>query len=187
VKETGLFFGSFNPIHTGHLIIAQYMLEKLDLEEVRFVVSPQNPFKDPHDLYPEQARLDLVQKAIRSNPRFRCSAIEFSLPRPSYTFQTLEYLEENEPGKRFCIIMGSDNLDKLDMWKHSEQILNQYRIHIYQRPGYKIKRRLHAHITLHDAPFLYISATYIRDIIREGRSARYLVPDEILQDVQKLG
>lgn len=180
--KTGLFFGSFNPIHQGHLIIAQYMLNTGKFEEIRFIVSPQNPFKTDSELWPEELRLHLVRMAVADNQQLSASSIEFELPKPSYTIQTLNRMREIEPGKSFSIIMGSDNLSALHLWKDIEKLAGMCSFDVYQRRDYlKPDTQVLADITVHEAPLLDISATHIRNLIKNGQSIRYLVPESVFQ------
>ena len=180
--RTGLYFGSFNPIHTGHLIIAQHMLNTGLFDEIRFIVSPQNPFKNLSDLYPEKLRLKLVKNAIKADDGFSASDIEFKLPKPSYTIKTLEYFLITEPEISFSIIIGSDNLTKLHEWKDIETICKLCEFHVYSRPGSEnIKPEIDGIFHFHTAPLLDISATHIRNLISEGKSIRYLVPDNVFK------
>lgn len=179
----GLYFGSFNPIHTGHLIIANHILNESSLQKIWFVVSPQNPFKKSSTLLNEYDRLHLVQKGIEGNDRLRASDIEFSLPQPSYTATTLAYLKEKYPGYTFSIIMGSDSFKNLPNWKNPEVITTNYPILIYKRPGFEIDNTVNATIEIMDAPLLEISATHIRELISEGKSIKYLVPENVEQEI----
>ena len=178
--EIGLFFGSFNPIHAGHLIIAQAVLQEADLREVWFIVSPQNPLKKNQSLAHEFDRYEMVQLAIADNPHFRVSDIEFRMKRPSYTIDTLVRLSEKYPAHRFRLIMGMDNLQIFSKWKNSQEILNNYGIIIYPRPG-SVHSELtnHTNIQLIESPLLDISATYIRKCIRSGKTIKYLVPESV--------
>lgn len=177
--NTGLYFGSFNPIHNGHLIIAQAVLELAKLDEIWFVVSPQNPFKRNKNLLHEFDRYDMVRLAIEDNDRFNVSDIEFSMPKPSYTIDTLTYLKEKYPKNRFKLIIGGDNLAIFPKWKNSEKIMEEFGLIVYPRPGSeKSEIALHPNVTYIEAPLLDISATYIRKCIRENRSIRYLVPEK---------
>jgi nicotinate-nucleotide adenylyltransferase len=185
--EVGLYFGSFNPIHTGHLIIANHILNETSLQKVWFVVSPQNPFKPSSTLLNEYDRLHLVQKAIEKDDRLWASNIEFTLPKPSYTVHTLTYLKEKYPSHQFTIIMGSDSFQNLGNWKNAETIISNYPIIIYERPGFEVKNNLGADITVMDAPLLQISATHIRELVRTGKSIRYLVPPAIEQEILDSG
>ena len=177
--KIALFFGSFNPIHVGHLIIANTVVETTDTEEVWFVVSPQNPFKKRKSLLHEFDRYDLVQAAISDNPKFRASDIEFSMPKPSYTIDTLTYLSEKYPSHDFSIIIGEDSLSHFHKWKNHEKILD-YGLIVYPRPNAE-KSNLEGHekISLVNAPLLDISATLIRNRIKESKSVRYLIPKEV--------
>lgn len=178
--KIGLFFGSFNPVHTGHMIIANHMAHRTDLDQVWLVVSPQNPLKPSASLANDYDRLHLVQLAIADNPRLRVSPVEFSLPKPSYTIDTLTYLREKHPEHDFILIMGGDNLNTLHKWKNYEKLLELYRIYIYKRPLYELgPLKDHPHVRLVEAPLLDISATYIRESIRKGFNIQYLVPDPV--------
>jgi nicotinate-nucleotide adenylyltransferase len=181
--KIGLYFGSFNPIHTGHLIIANHVLNETDLQRVWFVVSPQNPFKPSSTLLKEYDRLHLVQKAIDPDDRLHASNIEFSLPRPSYTVQTLAYLAERYPSYEFSIVMGSDSFQNLPKWKNAEVIIQNYPILVYKRPGFEVDNRFGARVTFMDAPLLEISATHIRELVQQGKSIRYLVPEVVEKEI----
>ncbi len=176
--ETGLFFGSFNPIHIGHLIIAQAVLDQAKLSDVWFVVSPQNPHKSSRSLAHEFDRLEMVERAIADNDRFRAVDIEFRMPKPSYTVDTLAWLREKYPQREFKLIIGEDNLASFKKWKNHQVILDDFGLLVYPRPGIiQSVREERPHIQYLDAPMLDISATYIRKCVKEGRSIRYLVPD----------
>lgn len=177
----GLYFGSFNPIHIGHLIIASHILNATEIKKVWFVISPQNPFKKSGNLLNEFDRLYLVQKAIADDDRLKAVDIEFSLPKPSYTASTLAYLQEKYPGQDFQIIMGSDSFQNLSNWKNADFIIKNYKIIVYKRPGFEVQNTVAADILVMNAPLLEISATYIRQLVRERKSIRYLVP-EIIKD-----
>lgn len=186
--KVGLYFGSFNPIHHGHLIIANYILQHSDLDQVWFVVSPQNPFKQSASLLNAYHRLALVQLAIEAEPKLKASDIEFRLPQPSYTVNTLAYLQEKYPTHAFAIIMGSDSFENLAKWKNYEFILQHCPIYVYRRPGHEVKNNFaQAKIIVQDAPLLQISATYIRNNIKQGKSIRYLVPEKVLEEIEKNG
>ena len=181
----GLYFGSFNPIHVGHLIIANHIINESFLDEIWFVVSPQNPFKTNTVLLNEHHRLDLVKIATESEPKLKATNIEFKLPRPSYTIDTLTYLVEKFPKNTFSIIMGSDGFQNINKWKNAEELLKNYKIIIYNRPGFQIKEMSATNISIMDAPLLEISSTYIRKLIREKKSIRYLVPDNVKEKIEK--
>lgn len=176
----GLYFGSFNPIHIGHLIIANHVIEHTQLDKIWFVVSPQNPLKKSNTLLNEYDRLHLVEIAIKDNPKFRASNIEFSLPKPSFTVQTLAYLSEKFPNEHFSIIMGSDSYQNLPNWKNYEVILKNYHIIVYERPAHPIdSNTIPGNVSVLQAPLLEISATHIRNMISKGMNIKYLVPNEV--------
>ena len=180
--KTGLFFGSFNPVHTGHMIIANFMATQSDLHEIWMVVSPQNPFKTKKSLAKDHDRLHLVHLAIGDNPHLKASNIEFNLPKPSYTIDTLTYLKEKFPKKEFALIMGGDNLGNFHKWKNYEQILESHEIYVYKRPQYELGDLAdHPKINIMEAPLMQISASYIRRCIQENHSIQYLVPDTVFE------
>ena len=183
----GLYFGSFNPIHIGHLIIASHVLNNTSLQKIWFIISPQNPFKPSKTLLNEYDRFHLVQKAIEQDQRMKASEIEFNLPRPSYTVHTLAYLQEKYPDHHFSIIMGSDSFQNLEKWKIPEVIASGHPIIIYKRPGFDIENKLNASILKMDAPLLDISATHIRELIRDGKSIKYLVPQAVEEEIIQNG
>jgi len=187
--RVGLYFGSFNPIHHGHLLIATYFLEHTDLDQIWFIVSPQNPLKPSASLLNEYHRLFLVQLAVEGAKNLKSSDIEFKLPKPSYTVDTLAYLQEKYPANQFAVIMGSDSLHNLPKWKNYQWLLRTYPIYVYKRPGHeKMPNYPEAlHIEIMDAPLLPISATTIRQNVREGKSIRYLVPDAVREEIEKSG
>lgn len=182
--KIGLFFGSFNPIHNGHLIIANHILNETELNKIWFIISPQNPFKESHSLLNSYQRLHLVNKAIELDNRMKASDIEFNLPKPSYTSTTLAYLTEKYPEHEFSIIIGSDSFQNLGKWKNFEYIVNNYQIIIYKRPGFEVTNTLEAKIEIMDAPLLEISATYIRELVKKHKSIKYLVPESIEEEIQ---
>jgi len=187
-KKIGLFFGSFNPIHTGHLIIANSMLENGKLDKIWFVVTPQNPLKPSKGLLHEFDRLDLVRAAITDNYKFEASDIEFRLPKPSYTAYTLAHLSEKNPDKEFVLIIGEDNLRNFVKWKNYDQILENYWLYVYPRPDVtKSDIVRHKHVKMIEAPLLDISATFIRRSIRDNKSIRYLVPEAVEQLIKSRG
>lgn len=187
--KTGLFFGSFNPIHMGHLIIAGHLVDNTDLEEVQFVVTPQNPLKNQRNLLDEYKRLELVRAAIDADERLAANDIEFKLPRPSYTCDTLAYLTEKYPTREFALIMGADNLRTLPKWKNGDFLLQHYPIYVYPRPDEPApKDPLPSQVqVLEDVPMMQISASYIRSSIRKGHSVRYLIPEPAREIINKWG
>jgi len=189
-KVVGLFFGSFNPIHVGHLILANHFVNSKELDEVWFVVSPQNPHKVKASLLDEKHRLAMVQEAIDDNLKLKASDIEFNLPKPSYTVDTLAYLKEKHPTYQFALIMGEDNLRSFHKWKNYEVILEKYPIFIYPRvytvqelaaSQAREKNELlkHPHLQMVDAPLMKISASFIRKAIQDNRSIQYLVTEPV--------
>jgi nicotinate-nucleotide adenylyltransferase len=179
---TGLFFGSFNPIHTGHLIIAEYMVAHAGLDEVWFIVSPHNPLKDQNTLLKQEHRLKMVKLAIKDNKNFLASDVEFKLPLPSYTVNTLDALTKKYSRTKFALIMGSDNLEILPRWKDYQKILNGYLLLIFKR-GFvsESEWRQYPGVQFFDTPFLKISSTYIRTMIGEKKSVRYMIPESVLK------
>ncbi|MBK8632370.1 MAG: nicotinate-nucleotide adenylyltransferase [Saprospiraceae bacterium] len=182
IKKIGLFFGSFNPIHVGHLIIANHLVSDADLDEVWLIVSPHNPLKEKKSLANDYDRLCMVELALGDNSKIKASNIEFALPKPSFTIDTLIYLKEKYPNKSFVLLMGGDNLASFDKWKNYEMILQEHEIYVYARPGSEmvVPDKFSEHkIRFINAPMLEISSTYIRDRIKGGNSIRYLVPDAV--------
>lgn len=183
--KIGLYFGSFNPIHIGHLIIANIMVETTDLERVWFVISPQNPFKKNKNLLHEFDRYDLVEVSVADNYKLKACDIEFHMPKPSYTIDTLTYISEKYPEYKFALIIGEDNLKKFPNWKNHEVILKKYELYVYPRPGAEPSELTnHKNVKNVDAPKLDISATFIRKCIKEGISVRYMVPPEVAQMIE---
>jgi len=183
--QIGLFFGSFNPIHIGHLLIAQYLLNETNLQQVWMVVSPHNPLKEKSTLAKDYNRLHLVRLATEDNPRIKVSDIEFSLPKPSYTVDTLEHLKEKYPEHQFSLIMGGDNLVSLNKWKNYEIILRDYPILVYKRsvPAAQWQGSQKAKISYLDVPLLDISSTRIREMLKQGKSIQYMVPDKVYEEI----
>ena len=182
MKKVGLFFGSFNPIHIGHLILANYILENTDMHELWFVVSPQNPFKEKKSLLKDYHRLDMVQLALKNYPKMRASNVEFSLATPSYTTHTLAYLKEKYPEYSFSLIMGEDNLKSLPKWKNFESLIKNHQIIVYPRIATEIQEELtfnQENIHKISAPIIELSATEIRAMIKEGKNVRPMLPPEV--------
>src|ERR1700710_1916426 len=182
--EIGLYFGSFNPIHVGHLIIASYAKHTTSLEQVWMVVSPQNPLKHSATLLNEYQRLHLVNLAIEDDPSLKSSDVEFHLPKPSYTVHTLAYLREKYPQHTFSIIMGSDSFTNLPKWKNYEHIIEQHKIYIFRRPNFEVTDTLGAKTEIIEAPLLQISSTDIRSLIKKSVPIRYLVTDKVAKEIE---
>ena len=186
--KIGLFFGSFNPVHIGHLIIANIMAETTDLNKVWMVVSPQNPFKPSKGLLHEFDRFDMVRAAVYDHYKLEASDIEFHLPKPSYTIHTLVHLREKHPDKEFKVIMGEDNLTNFVKWKNHDRILEDYGLYVYPRPGAQLSGlKKHPNVRMVDAPLLDISATFIRNCVRKHQSVRYMVPDVVEEMIRTRG
>jgi nicotinate-nucleotide adenylyltransferase len=186
MKKIGLYFGSFNPIHIGHLILANYILENSDMEELWFVVSPQNPFKEKNTLLKDHNRLEMVNLALKNYPKMRASDIEFSLPKPSYTIDTLTYLHEKYPNSAFALIMGEDNLKGLKKWKNWELLVKNHQIIVYPRMASDKDENTsdlltNPNIHLVHAPIIELSATEIRDMLKNGRNIRPMLPPEVFE------
>ncbi|MGK2861999.1 MAG: nicotinate (nicotinamide) nucleotide adenylyltransferase [Chitinophagaceae bacterium] len=181
----GLYFGSFNPVHSGHLIIANHILNVTELKKIWFIVSPQNPFKINSGLLNEYNRLHLLKLATEDDFRIKVSDIEFGLPKPSYTSVTLAHLHEKYPEHIFSIIMGSDSFQNLHKWKNFDSIIKNYPIYVYNRPGFEIDNHINAQLNVVEAPLLQISATQIRHLIKEGKSVRYMIPDKVREEIEK--
>ena len=196
-KKIGLFFGSFNPIHIGHLLIANHMVEHTDLQEIWFVVSSHNPHKKKASLLDDYHRLAIVKEAIDDNPKFKASDVEFSLSQPSYTVETLAHLKERYPSHQFSLLMGEDNLRSFYKWKNYEVILENNPIFIYPRvltiqeleSGKAIEKNQlldHPNITMTDAPIMKVSSSYIRQLIKDGNSTKYLMTDPARKYVEEM-
>lgn len=179
-KKTGLLFGSFNPIHNGHLILASYMLEFTDLDEVWLVVSPQNPLKKKSNLLADHHRLALVRLAIEDHPKLRANDIEFKMPKPSYTIDTLTWISEKYEDREFILICGTDIFPTFHKWKNFEEILNQYQLYVYPRPGYHLGRyEGNSHIRVFDAPLMEISSSFIREGIKAGKDMSFWMSEKV--------
>ena len=187
-KKTGLYFGSFNPVHIGHLAIANYMLEFTDLDDICFVVSPQNPLKSKETLLANHHRYAMVMRAIEDYSKFQVSNIEFKRPLPSYTINTLTVLGEKYPQKQFVLIMGSDNLSNFKKWKNYESILQYYQLYVYPRPGSDGGAlRDHPSVTWVDAPLMEISSSFIRRAIHQNKDIRFFLPEKVWIYIDEMG
>jgi len=185
--QTGLYFGSFNPVHIGHMAIANYLVEYTDLDQLWFIVSPQNPLKKKETLLEDFERYDLVELAIGNDDRFRVSDIEFRLPKPSYTIDSLTYLQEQFPRYMFSLIIGSDNLSTFNLWKNYKLIEKNYKRYIYPRRGSEnIDSDKHKNIEVVKAPMIEISSSFIRNAIRQGKDIRYFLPDKVYDYISKM-
>ncbi len=184
--KIGLLFGSFNPVHNGHMIIANYMAEFTDLNEVWFIVTPQNPLKKSASLLKDSHRFQLVKIAINDYTKLKASKIEFTLPKPSYTINTLTRFSQKFPAHEFVLIMGSDNLQTFKKWKRWEDILKQYELYVYPRPeydGWALKK--HNKIRFVNAPLMEISASFIRKAIKNGKDIRFMLPESVYKHIVK--
>ena len=179
-----LYFGSFNPIHVGHLIIANFIANNIDIDQVWFIISPQNPLKQNVTLLNKYHRKYLIDIAIEGEKKLKTSTIEFSLPIPSYTIDTLTYLAEKYPDYFFSIIIGSDSLQNIPKWKNGELLLKKYQFLVYERPGFKIEN-VGQNINILKAPLLDISSTKIREMIKNGKSIKFLVPDVVKEEIER--
>jgi nicotinate-nucleotide adenylyltransferase len=186
--KIGLYFGSFNPIHVGHLIIADFVANNAGVDQVWLVVSPQNPLKPSSTLLNEYHRLNLTRLATEDNPKLHVSNIEFKLPRPSYTINTLVYLKEKYPEYSFSVVIGSDSYQNIHKWKNYELLLKEYTLIIYERPGFIVVPHTNQNPPLLlKAPLLDISSTFIRERIKQGKSIKYLVTEEVRQEIENQG
>lgn len=188
-KKVGLYFGSFNPIHIGHLVIANHLVEYSDLDEIWLVVSPHNPFKKKKTLLEDHHRLELAQRACETYDKLKVSDIEFKLPQPSYTINTLAHLSEKNPDIQFCLLMGEDNLNTFHKWKNYEVILEQYPIYVYPRKtdnGPENQFTNHPDIVHIDAPIMEISSTHIRKAIKARKNVRQLLPYEVWKYIDEM-
>jgi nicotinate-nucleotide adenylyltransferase len=185
--KVGLFFGSFNPIHIGHMLLANYMLEFTDLDKVWFVISPHNPLKVKSSLLDERHRLQMVQIAVEDNSGLKASNVEFKLPQPSYTVNTLAHLKEKYPKNDFVLIMGADNLVTFHKWKNYEEILKYHELYVYPRHGSAdADLRTHEKVKFVNAPQVEISSTMIRQAIKEKKDMRYFFPEAVWKYIQEM-
>jgi nicotinate-nucleotide adenylyltransferase len=183
--HVALYFGSFNPIHLGHYSIAQSVLEQKLCQEVWFVVSPHNPLKSKNSLLGAKERLELVQLAIKENGQMQASDLEFSLPQPSYTYDSMQAFGLQYPSYTFSIIMGGDSFANITKWKNYEQLLKEYEIILYKRNGAHIDETLSNKLNILKVPFINISATAIRNCIKQNKTYRHLVPELIWEKLQQ--
>jgi nicotinate-nucleotide adenylyltransferase len=181
-----LFFGSFNPIHNGHLAIARFLKQKNLFDQIWMVVSPNNPLKEKEELAPENDRFEMVKLAIKNEPFLHACDVEFSLPSPSYTINTLNYLENQHPNDQFCLILGTDNINNFHRWKNYEEILNKYPIYVYPRDHENITHPIkHPHIIyMDDAPLLPVSATEIRSLLKQQKMVTEYLPTSVIQYIE---
>lgn len=186
--KVGLYFGSYNPIHIGHLAIANYMVEYTGIDQLWFVVTPQNPFKKKNNLLDDYQRLEMAHRAVEGDDRLRASNIEFSLPKPSYTVDTLAYLKDQHPDYQFQILMGSDNLENFHKWKNYETIVENYGVIVYPRPGFdKSRVQPHKNITVaENAPLMEISSSFIRKAIQNGKDIRHFLPKKTWEYLEEM-
>ena len=183
--NVGLYFGSFNPVHSGHLIIATHIANYTDLDRIWFVVSPQSPYKRQETLLNENHRKHLIDLSIEGEKKLRTSNIEFKLPKPSYTAETLLYLSEKHPDYRFTIILGSDSFLNVRNWKNSDYLWNNFDFLIYERPGFEVKKEmLNEKRSVLKAPLLQISSSRIRQMVKEKKSIRYMVPEIVREQIE---
>lgn len=183
----GLFFGSFNPVHVGHMVLANYMVSFTELEQVWFVVSPHNPLKEKSSLLDQNQRLHMVNLAIGDTNKLKSSNIEFSLTQPSYTVNTLAHLKEMYPQHRFSLIMGEDNLQSFTKWKNYEEILNNHQIFVYPRPQTDSgELKHHKNVIMTEAPLMEISSTMIRQAIKVKKEVSYFVPKAVWEYIDEM-
>jgi len=187
MKKIGLYFGTFNPVHIGHLVIANHMANYTDLDEVWFVVSPHNPFKSKNNLLDDYARLELVHRAVKDYDKLRVSDIEFGLTQPSFTINTLVHLGEKYPDKKFSLIMGGDNLNAFHKWKNFEMILENHELYVYPRLATpKGKLDQHEKVNLVGAPIMQISSSFIRKAIKEKKDVRAMLPSNVWEYIDEM-
>jgi len=187
--KVGLFFGTFNPIHSGHMIIANYMAEFSDLDEIWFVVTPQSPFKQKNSMLSDHHRLAIANIAVEKYPKLKTSDIEFKLPQPNYTINTLLYIEEKFPEHQFCLIMGEDNLKGFHKWKNFETILQNYELYVYPRVSggiTELQLENHSKIDRVNAPIVQISSTFIRKAIKDNKDISTMLPENVWKYIEEM-
>ncbi len=187
--KIGLYPGSFNPVHIGHMVIAGYMAEFTDLEQVWMVVSPRNPLKPDHEILQNYNRLEMVKRAIGENKKIKASDIEFLLTKPSYTINTINYLKEKFPADEFVLILGEDNLGTFDKWRNHEKILSECMVYVYPRLKVETtKWHIHPKVKMiKEVPVMEISATFIRENIRAKKDVRYMLPEKVREHIEEMG
>lgn len=185
----GIFSGSFNPIHVGHLILANYIVEYTDIEEVWFLVSPQNPLKPAGELSDESMRLEMTKLALEKYTKLKACDFEFSLPRPSYTINTLETLEKQYPEHDFTLIIGADNWSDFEKWKEHDHIIENFKLKVYPRLGYRISipKKMKQHVEALDSPIVEVSSIFIREGIEDGKDMRAFLPDGVFEYILEKG
>jgi len=185
--KVGLFFGTFNPVHIGHMVIVGYMTEFTDLEQVWFIVTPHNPMKLKQTLLQDYHRLALVREAIADNRKLKASNVEFSLPKPSYTIDTLTYMTEKFSGQEFALILGADNLETFHQWKNYERIIENHSIYVYPRLGFTGGAlATHPKVEMTEAPLMEISSSFIRESIKNKKDVRYMIPDSVFKYIEEM-
>ncbi len=187
--KIGLYFGSFNPIHIGHLVIANHIAEYSDLDQIWFVVTPHNPFKKKSTLLDNYQRLEMVYRATKEYPKLKPSDIEFNLPQPSYTINTLTYLQEKHPDYEFALIMGEDNLKGFHKWKNYQLILENHHIYVYPRISEnKVDTQFNGHEKIHaiNAPIMQLSSTFIRKAIKAGKNVKPMLPEYVWEYLDEM-
>jgi nicotinate-nucleotide adenylyltransferase len=184
--KVGLFFGSFNPVHIGHMAIANYMVEFTDLQQLWFIISPHNPLKPKQSLLADYHRRTLMEIAVNNDPRYRVSDIEFSMPQPSYTIDTLAWLKEKYPGTAFVILMGSDGLPTFNKWKNYRLIEEEYQRYIYPRPGFPVNASEYKNSMQVNAPLMEISSSFIREAIGNGKNMRNFLPPKVYDYIEEM-
>ena len=186
-RKIGIYSGSFNPVHIGHLALANYLCEFEGVDEVWFLVTPHNPLKEQGELMDDELRLRLVQLAVEGYPRFRASDFEFHLPRPSYSIHTLEALRRSYPETEFTLIIGSDNWLCFDRWFEAKRIVSEFSLLIYPRPGFEVdETMLPPHVRMVHAPCIEVSSTFVRQALRQGKDVRFFLPSKVYDEVKLL-